>query len=76
MADFSKEYCQMNMPERKGDFSIEEEFSKLEDGEYTSIICEGYGFIGIANDMGICKLMFRLPDTGDIDFVDIKNVIR
>lgn len=75
MAEFSKEYCQMKMPEFEGDFSIHEEFEKLHDGEYVSMICEGYGFIGIANDMGVCKLMFRVPDTDSIDFVDVKNII-
>ena len=48
MADFSKEYIEKydkgGMP---FDFSIAEIYEQLKPGFYASIICEGYGFVGI-----------------------------
>ena len=66
MADFSKEYVNKYFHEHEGDFSIEEEYSKLGDEYYISIICEGYGFRGILNQHGKCKLIYiDKDDFGD-----------
>jgi len=61
MADFSEEYCKYHDFERKGDFNIWGEFDKLEEDTYISIICEGYGFIGIGKkkDESEPQLLFR-----------------
>jgi len=63
MADFSKEY---------GfdwhDFSIKEEFDKLEEGYGIGIICEGFGFIGIANFGNDCKVQMPNGEWKKFDF--------
>ena len=47
MAEFSKQYIESHMPDWEWDFDLNEEFDKLVPGEFTSLICEGYGFSGI-----------------------------
>jgi hypothetical protein len=47
MADFSKQWCELNDPEMPSDFDILEEANKLEPNNYIPMICEGYGFIAI-----------------------------
>lgn len=49
MAEFSKQWCEKHDPEGiKPDFDIMEIFNGLEEEDtYTSVICEGYGFIAI-----------------------------
>jgi hypothetical protein len=39
------------------DFDVIEEFKKLSEDHWVPIICEGYGFLGIANDKGECKVL-------------------
>ena len=50
MADFSKQYCQKYDPEMPWDFNIDTEFDRLEPGELVPIICEGFGFWGLAKE--------------------------
>jgi hypothetical protein len=59
MADFSKQWCDQNDPEMPYDFDIIEEFKKLSEDHYVSMICEGYGFAGIANIKGECKVLMN-----------------
>jgi len=78
MGEFSKEYIDTFNPDGiPADFSIIEEFSKLEEGSFTPKICEGYGFIGITKLNGECKVIFKnvISDNGMdiIDFNDIDN---
>ena len=47
MAEFSKQWCEINDPERTPDFDIDEVVKDLEPNHYTSIICEGFGFLAI-----------------------------
>lgn len=61
MADFSKEYCELIDSELLPDFSIKEEWKKLEIGESVNLICEGFGFISIGkNPENKCVLLFRI----------------
>jgi len=63
MADFSKEYCLEKKMGFDGDFSIKEEFDKLEKDCYISMICEGYGFFAIAkNQDDECLLAYDSED--------------
>ena len=63
MAEFSKEYCIERNMGFEGDFSIEEEFNKLDKDNHTGMICEGYGFIAIArNQDDECLLAYRGED--------------
>jgi len=64
MADFSKQWCELNDPEMPWDFDILEEFGKLPKNHYISIICEGFGFIAIMRDhKDKCLLAFN-DDSG------------
>lgn len=51
MAEFSKEYCQIQDPEFPYNFSVEEIAKDLYKGNYYPIICEGFGFVAIAKDI-------------------------
>lgn len=51
MSQYSKQYVENYMPEWKWDFDLDEEFGKLEPGEFTPLICEGYGFVGIQKQL-------------------------
>ena len=63
MAEFSKEYCIERNMGFEGDFSIKEEFNKLEKDHDIGIVCEGYGFIAIArNKDDECLLAYRGED--------------
>ena len=50
MADFSKQYCELNDMGFDGDFDVYEEWNKLPADKYIDIICEGFGFSAIAKD--------------------------
>ena len=50
MAEFSKQWAEKHDPEFGHDFDILEIANTLEPNYYTSIICEGYGFIAIGKD--------------------------
>jgi hypothetical protein len=47
MAEFSKQYCQLNDMGFDGDFDVYEEWSKLKPGYSVAYICEGFGFESI-----------------------------
>ena len=57
MADFSKQWCELNDPKMPWDFDIIEEANKLKPNTHIDIICEGFGFDQIGKD-----------DKGDIIF--------
>ena len=48
MADFSKQWCEINDPEMPSDFDILEVAAELEPEHFTPIICEGFGFTMIS----------------------------
>jgi len=50
MADFSKQYCQVNDMGFDGDFDVYEEWAKLKPGYGVAYICEGFGFTMIAKE--------------------------
>ena len=47
MAEFSKQYCQLNDMGFDGDFDVYEEWAKLKPGFTVAYICEGFGFLAI-----------------------------
>jgi hypothetical protein len=47
MAEFSKQWCDLNDPQMTSDFDINEIADGLEPNYYTPIICEGFGFIAV-----------------------------
>ena len=67
MAEFSKQWCEANDPQLPWDFDIEEEFDKLQNGEFVSLICEGFGFIGIQKQLDGSKFfLYRNADTDEL----------
>ena len=58
MANFSKEYVEKYFPEWCYDFSVDEMFNEIEEGNYRSKICEGFGFVGVSKNNGICEVAF------------------
>ena len=69
MAEFSKQWCEINDPEMPWDFDILEEFEKLPKNHYISIICEGFGFIAIMRDYED-KCLLEFDDDGEILWED------
>lgn len=58
MAEFSKEFDQ-HVGFGHHNFSILEEFEKLDEGHYISLVCEGFGFRAILKAGGKCTLIFH-----------------
>jgi len=50
MADFSKQWCEINDSEMPWDFDILEVAEQLYPNSWMSYICEGFGFTIIAKD--------------------------
>lgn len=81
MADFSKQWCEINDPQMPGDFDIYEVASDLDSGYATGIICEGFGFIAIGKDLD-GNIMLAIP-TGnhsekgsEVDWKPLEEVIN
>jgi hypothetical protein len=79
MADFSKQWCEINDPQMPWDFDIIEEWNNLEIGYIVPMICEGYGFVAIgklSSDPMMPKVFF--PDEYDGEdgrWVDLTDLI-
>jgi hypothetical protein len=75
MADYSKQWCDINDPEMSFDFDIFEEFEKLPKNNYIPIICEGFGFLAIMrNHEDRCLLAF--DDDGEIIWEEYDQFIN
>jgi hypothetical protein len=61
MAEFSKQWCEINDPKMPWDFDIEEIANKLEPEYGLSYICEGFGFTFIAKDKN-GSVLLGFPD--------------
>ena len=68
MADFSKEWCKSyDEGGMNGDFSVMDIFKDLKEGYYYPIICEGYGFVAIRKQEGICEVAYTTNmETGSV----------
>jgi len=62
MAEFSKQWCEINDPEMPHDFDIMVEYNLLEDEYYIPLICEGFGFTAIGKFDGECMLAIPVED--------------
>lgn len=77
MADFSKQYCDLQDPGFPWDFDILEEAKKLNNNQYISIICEGFGFSAIGKDEnGEILLCFRNWETEESKWEKYENVVN
>ena len=75
MADFSKQWCEINDPEMPYDFDILEEFGKLPKKNYIPIICEGFGFIAIMRDHED-KCLLAFDNDGEIIWEEYDQFIN
>ena len=62
MAEFSKQYCEINDMGFDGDFDIYEEWSKIQPGYAVSYICEGFGFNAIGKKETGDEVMVFMDD--------------
>ena len=79
MAEFSKQYCEnsIDMKDHPGDFDILEIADGLDNGFYTSIICEGYGFLAIGkNEKGDIMLGMPEKNSDNIEWKHYYEVIK
>lgn len=81
MAEFSKQYCEKHDFGFPYDFDINEIAEGLDNGHYTSIICEGFGFIAIGKDDD-GKIILAVP-TGEtmdedskVEWKDLEEIIK
>jgi hypothetical protein len=63
MAEYSKQWCDLNNPQTESEFDINEITDGLEPNHYTPITCEGFGFIAIGKDPDN-NILFAMP-TGE-----------
>jgi hypothetical protein len=63
MADYSKQWAELNDSEFPWDFDILEEFKRLEPNSYVNVICEGFGFDAIGNVGGQCMVSMPTDST-------------
>jgi hypothetical protein len=77
MAEFSKQWCEINYPGMSGDFDILEEANKLNPNNYIPMICEGYGFVAIAKDeTGEILLALKDWDTDTTSWVPYNEIVK
>lgn len=63
MADYSKQWAEINDPDFPWDFDIEEEIETIPHGYYKTLICEGFGFLAIERTTeGKIQLLFPGED--------------
>ena len=59
MADFSKQWCELNDPDMPWDFDIIEVANNLKQNYYIPYICEGFGFSAIGKFAEDIKVYIR-----------------
>jgi hypothetical protein len=76
MAEFSKQWCELNDSELPWDFDIIEEAVTLEPNSYIPMICEGFGFLAIGkNEDG--DIMVAMPvDDDNFKWTSLDEVIN
>jgi hypothetical protein len=76
MAEFSKQWCELNDSDMPWDFDIEEVANKLTPEYCLPYICEGFGFTVVAKDKnGNIELGFPNYTTYTIEWKTYKKVI-
>ena len=67
MAEFSKQWCEMNDPDMPWDFDIFEIANNLTQNFYIPYICEGFGFSAIGKFAEGIKVYIRNWDANESD---------
>ena len=65
MAEFSKQWCEINDPEMPHDFDVYEEWTNLQPGYSMACICEGFGFSAIAKPEHSDDVLVYMRDWDD-----------
>ena len=73
MAEFSKQYCQINDMGFDGDFDVYEEWAKLHPGHAVAYICEGFGFDMIGKRESGDEVIVWVTDWDDDSKIGWKN---
>jgi hypothetical protein len=80
MADFSKQWCEINDPDMPWDFDIFEVVKELNQNYYIPYICEGFGFSAIGKFAEGIKVYFRNwdaeSDEQQGEWITLDNVIK
>jgi hypothetical protein len=80
MADFSKQWCEINDPDMPWDFDIFEVVKELNQNYYIPYICEGFGFSAIGKFAEGIKVYYRNwdaeSDEQQGEWVTLDNVIK
>jgi len=77
MAEFSKQWCDLNDAEMPSDFDILEEANKLDNDSYVNLMCEGFGFSAIyKNEKGNILLAFDNYQDGTTEWKPYNQVIK
>ena len=79
MAEFSKQWLEVNGETEGWDFDIEEIASTISNDHYSHCICEGLGFIAIGKtEVGEIILAYRNweSDTDEIQWKNLADVIN
>ena len=64
MAEFSKQWCDLNDTEMPWGFDILNEVENLPPGHYFALICEGFGFVAVGKDEND-EIILAMPDDKD-----------
>lgn len=73
MPKVSREYCISYAPKFPEYFSIKEIFDSLAEGDYVPKVCEGFRFVAIGREEGVCYVAFP-KSTGEHDWVPFEDV--
>ena len=76
MADFSRQWADIYDSEFPWDFDIEEIATEIPRGYYKSIICEGFGFVGIGVGMNREIQLLFTDDDDNFDKVNYNHFIK
>ena len=80
MADFSKQWCEINDPDMPWDFDIFEVVKELNQNYYIPYICEGFGFSAIGKFAEGIKVYYRNwdaeSDEQQGEWITLDNIIK
>ena len=76
MAQFSKQWCEINDPQKPYDFDIYEVFNKLKKEELVIMICEGFGFVAMARDLNDTLLLAVPESEGLFKWVTLDKLVE
>ena len=80
MADFSKQWCEINDPDMPWDFDIFEVVKELNQNYYIPYICEGFGFSAIGKFAECIKVYYRNwdaeSDEQQGEWITLDNIIK